>query len=134
MKKNDMLAHLGPLESAVLEALWQRRGATSVRTLHALFAERLAYTTLMTTLDRLYKKGMLQRRKDGRAFFYEPCVSATEFERSLTRRVLDQLLGRNATGVEPLLACIVDAVTDHDCELLDELDRLIQEKRRALEA
>jgi hypothetical protein len=48
----------------------------------------------------------------------------------LARRAIDSLLGRGTHGAEPLLACIVDAVTEHDHELLDELDRLIQAKRR----
>jgi predicted transcriptional regulator len=138
MNNKDFLANLGPLERAVLEALWQRAAVTSVRDLHEVFGEKLAYTTLMTTLDRLYKKGLLKRSKAGRAFLYEPCVSATEYQRSLTARVLNQLItqlsGRSPEGVEPLLACIIDVVSDHDRELLDELDRLIQEKRRGLNA
>jgi hypothetical protein len=41
-------------------------------------------------------------------------------------------VGRGAKGVEPVLACIVDAISDRDRELLDELDRLIKAKRREL--
>lgn len=124
---------LGPLEQEVLELVWQR-GKASVRDIHMEFGERLAYTTLMTTLDRLFKKGVLARHKDGRAFCYSPRATPEELARGLTRRALDGLLGRSQNGVEPLLACIVDAVTEHDRELLDDLDRLIQEKRRALES
>lgn len=112
--------------------VWQR-GTASVRDIHLAVGERLAYTTLMTTLDRLFKKGVLARHKDGRAFCYSPRATPEELARGLTRRALDGLLGRSHNGVEPLLACIVDAVTEHDRELLDELDRLIQEKRQALE-
>jgi predicted transcriptional regulator len=122
---------IGPLERELLELLWQR-GEASVRDIFQALDERLAYTTLMTTLDRLHKKGLLDRRKEGRAFFYAPNQSQEEFEQGLTRRALDTLLGRGTQGVEPLLACIVDAVSEHDRELLDELDRLIQEKRRSL--
>jgi predicted transcriptional regulator len=87
----------------------------------------------MTTLDRLYKKRLLSRRKDGRAFFYAPLVSAEEFEQGIREDVIDGLLGRGVEGIEPLLACIVDAVTERDRELLDELDRLIKEKRQELD-
>jgi predicted transcriptional regulator len=124
---------LGPLEQEVLELVWQR-GTASVRDIHWALNERLAYTTLMTTLDRLFKKGLLARHKDGRAFCYSPHATPEELARGLTRRALDGLLGRNPDGVEPLLACIVDAVTEHDRELLDDLDRLIQEKRRTLDS
>lgn len=124
---------LGPLEQEVLELVWQR-GTASVRDIHLALDERLAYTTLMTTLDRLFKKGLLTRQKDGRAFYYAPRATPEELARGLARRALDGLLGRSPAGVEPLLACIVDAVTEHDRELLDDLDRLIQAKRRALES
>jgi predicted transcriptional regulator len=126
---------LGPLEREVMDFIWrhfEEKGEASVRDVFLAFGERLAYTTLMTTLDRLHKKGMLERRKDGRAFCYSPKLSAQEFERSRARGLIDLLLGRGEHGVEPVLACIIDAVSDHDRELLDELDRLIEEKRRTL--
>jgi predicted transcriptional regulator len=125
-------AALGPLERQVLEETW-RREEISVRDIFVSFNERVAYTTLMTTLDRLYKKGLLSRRKSGRAFLYSPRLTREEFEQGIAEDVIDGLLGRGAHGVEPVLACIVDAVSENDRELLDELDRLIREKRRELE-
>ena len=122
---------LGKLERQVLDETW-RSGEVTVREVYTAFGENVAYTTLMTTLDRLYKKGLLQRRKDGRAFLYSPAVSRAEFEHGIREDVIDGLLGRGAEGVEPVLACIVDAVSDRDRELLDELDRLIKQKRREL--
>src|SRR3984885_12564929 len=67
-------AGLGPLETRVLEELWGHDRALTVRHVHVAFPE-LAYTTLMTTLDRLYRKGVLVRRRRGRAFVYEPRCS-----------------------------------------------------------
>ncbi len=123
---------LGKLERAVMQFAW-RRGELSVRDVHDEFGGRIAYTTLMTTLDRLYKKELLDRRKDGRAFVYVPRVSPEEFERGIAADVLDALLGRNGEqSAEPMLACIVDAVSEHDRELLDELERLVKEKRKQL--
>lgn len=122
---------LGHLERQVLEEIW-RRGETSVRDIFISFNEQIAYTTLMTTLDRLYKKRLLSRRKDRRAFIYSALVSREEFEQGIAEDVIDGLLGRGASGVEPVLACIVDAISEHDRELLDELDRLIKEKRAEL--
>lgn len=122
---------LGSLERQVLEETW-RRGETSVRDVFAAFEERVAYTTLMTTLDRLYKKRLLSRRKDGRAFLYTPTVTPAEFEQGIREDVIDGLLGHGAETVQPVLACIVDTVSARDRELLDELDRLIKEKRKEL--
>ena len=122
---------LGKLERQVLEETW-RQGETSVRDVFMAFHEKVAYTTLMTTLDRLYKKRLLSRRKGGRAFLYSPLVTREELEQGIREDVIEGLLGRGAEGVEPVLACIVEAVSDRDRELLDELDRLIKEKRREL--
>lgn len=126
---------LGPLEREVMEMIWRRPkndAEASVRDIYLAFGERLAYTTLMTTLDRLHKKGLLERRRSGRAFVYSPHFSPDEFERSVARGLINTLLGRGADGVEPILACIIDAVSERDRALLDELDRLIKEKRREL--
>ena len=122
---------LGKLEREVLNEIW-RRGEVTVRDIYLEFDESIAYTTLMTTLDRLFKKKLLTRSKDGRAFVYLPAVSRAEFEQGIREDVIDGLLGQGAEAVEPLLACIVDTVSERDRELLDELDRLIKEKRREL--
>src|SRR5215472_372303 len=122
---------LGKLERQVLEEIWQR-GEVRVRDVYTSFGQEIAYTTLMTTLDRLYKKNLLSRRKEGRAFFYASAVSREELEDGIREDVIDGLLGGGAEGVKPLLACIVDTVSERDRELLDELERLIKEKRREL--
>ena len=64
-------AIFGPLEIRVLEALWSRGASACVRDIQPAFPG-VAYTTLMTTLDRLFRKGILKREKLGRAFFYSP--------------------------------------------------------------
>ena len=122
---------LGKLERQVLEETW-RLGEVSVRDIHRAFEERVAYTTLMTTLDRLFKKNLLARRKDGRAFLYSAAVGPEDFERGIREDVVDGLLGHGADEVEPVLAFIVDTISERDRELLDELDRLVQEKKREL--
>lgn len=125
------LLALGKLERQVLDEAWQR-GEVSVRDIYLAFGENIAYTTLMTTLDRLFRKQLLDRRKDGRAFLYAPAVSREEFEHGIREDVIDGLLGKGAEGIQPVLACIVDTVSERDRELLDELDRLVKEKKREL--
>lgn len=120
---------LGDLERSVMEVLWRSVDESSVRDVHRLVGNDLAYTTIMTTLDRLHRKGLLTRRQEGRAFVYRARLSRQEFERQVAVDVIAGLLDGDA---EPIVACIVDAVTEHDAELLDELDRLIRDKRRAL--
>jgi predicted transcriptional regulator len=122
---------VGRRERLVLEETW-RRGEVSVRDIYRAFDERVAYTTLMTVLDRLFRKNLLARRRDGRAYLYSAAISRQEFDRTIKADVVDGLLGHGADEVEPVLACIVDTITQRDRELLDELDRLIQEKKREL--
>ena len=120
---------LGRLERTVMEEAW-RRGRVSASDLHRASGGRNAYTTWMTTLDRLYKKGLLAREKEGRAYLYTPRLTRAEFERGVAEDVLGGLFGGG--DAEPLLACIVEAVSEHDRALLDELHRLVEEKRREL--
>ena len=105
----------------------------TVRDLHSSFP-RFAYTTLMTTLDRLHKKGVLERTKVGRAYAYEPRFERPEMERRLAARSVEKLLGA-ASGrraLAPLLSCFVDAVSERDRLLLDDLERLLKAKRTRL--
>lgn len=122
---------LGPLERRVVEFLWTAHEG-SVRDVCDHLGAAVAYTTAMTTLDRLYKKRLLTRRKLGRAFVYAPAVSRAEFERAVSAELVDNLLERHRGAPLPLLSHLVDAVSDRDRELLDELERLVREKRDAL--
>jgi predicted transcriptional regulator len=68
-----MVSSLGELERAVMEVLWDRGTPAAVRDVARALSEReLAYTTVMTVLDRLAKKGFVRRQRDGRAWRYEP--------------------------------------------------------------
>jgi predicted transcriptional regulator len=114
-----------------MDYLW-RDGEANVRAVHGHFSAAVAYTTLMTTLDRLYKKGLLTRWKVGRAFHYAPVASREECERLLAAELVQGLLDDHQHGPLPLLSNLVNAVGERDHRLLDELERLVQEKRDAL--
>ena len=122
----------GKLEREVMNVVW-RLGRLSVRDVFETFDRRFAYTTLMTTLQRLHQKGLLNRHKEGRAYFYSPRISPLELQQGIAKDLIEDLLDRSAHDVEPLLACIVDAVSEQDRAFLDELDRLIKDKKRKLQ-
>lgn len=122
---------LGELEQSVIAAV-RDNGEQSVSTVLEALGNGHAYTTVMTTLDRLYKKGLLDRRKEGRAFVYSVRYTQAEVERTVAEDVLDRLLDSSLGRVEPVLATIVDRVSEKDRELLDELERLVKAKRKAL--
>jgi predicted transcriptional regulator len=81
---------LPPLELLCLNALWslQEGNVKDVRQIVAL-ARPLAYTTIMTVLDRLVRKGKITRRKVGRAFVYSPQASRDSMRRAAIRELLE---------------------------------------------
>ena len=81
---------LGDLEVQVMRRIWVRREPVTVRdVLGDLQQERpVAYTTVMTVMDNLRKKGWLQRQAEGRAYRYAPLISAEEYSAGLMRQAL----------------------------------------------
>lgn len=85
-----MPSSLGKLERAVLEVLWDRDQPSLVReVVRALVDRELAYTTVMTVLDRLEKKGVVRRERDGRAWRYEPTTTREGYVAQLMIEALD---------------------------------------------
>ena len=122
---------LGPLEITVMEILWTH-GENNVRDVVERLERPLAYTTVMTTLDRLYKKGMLDRRKSERAFIYSPTLTRTEWEHKRTGDFVAGFLSMAEPSRDLLLSCLVEAVGKHDEALLDELELRIKLRRKEL--
>src|SRR4051794_7997833 len=122
---------LGSLERPVLEAVWRLRRAR-VRDVRTALGRAIAYTTVMTVLDRLYKKGVLERAREGRAYVYSAAASPDQLQSSMALGLLRRILGGGRAAAAPVLSSLVDTVGDRDHQLLDELDRLVREKRRQL--
>ena len=82
---------LGDLEAQVMRRIWVRGEPVTVRDIVSdLRLERpIAYTTVMTVMDNLRKKGWLRREPDGRAYRYEPLVSGEEYSAGLMRQALE---------------------------------------------
>ena len=122
---------LGPLEVQVMEVLWTA-GERSVRDVVEQLDRKLAYTTVMTTLDRLFKKGLLDRQKSERAFLYSPRVSHHEWERQRAGDLVAGMLAGSQPSRELLLSSLVDAVGQHDASLLEQLEEKIRRKRKEI--
>ncbi len=122
------VTNLGFLERELMEHVW-KLDEVSVTDVHDQLAGRLAYTTIMTTLDRLFKKGVLQRRKQGRAFIYSARFSREQFKQGMVKKALSYLLEEHNKETAPLMAYLVETFKEHDARLLDELERLIQQSR-----
>jgi predicted transcriptional regulator len=127
---NGSLPQLGPLERQLLEEVWSR-GSATVRELIDDGKITQAYTTVMTTLDRLYKKQLLDRVAEGRAFRYSARQTPDELRRVAAVDGIRQLLGSGNPSTLPL-SYLVEALSAHDAQLLDELQVLVEKKRREL--
>ncbi len=109
-----------------MAVLW-RDGALAVREVASKLGGRLAYTTVMTTLDRLFKKRLLARDKVGTAFVYRPAQSRDEYHRGIAEHAMAALLARSS---EPVLVGFLDAAAVDD-DNLDRLAELIARRRKA---
>ena len=123
---------LGALEREVMSIAWEC-GEVNVRDACARLGTPVAYTTMMTTMDRLFKKGLLARRKSGRAFVYRATATREELEGAVATELVHSLFERPGGASLPILSSLVDAVSDRDRALLDDLQRLIREKRRSVD-
>jgi predicted transcriptional regulator len=108
-----------PLELECLKALW-RIGDGTVKDVRLVLTEQrnLAYTTVMTVLDRLVRRGSVERKKAGRSFVYTPVLGREE----LRRLAVQELLGTFFDGSKEALAAYLKAgeAPRRDAEPADE--------------
>ncbi len=124
---------LGSLEREVMNVVWSRP-EVSVRDVYEHIDRRLAYTTIMTTLDRLHRKGVLARDQQGRAFLYRTRITREQIALNGLQRALARVTDSFRNETRPVMACLLDAVTEHDLLSLDELEKMIQERRQSEQA
>jgi len=131
-QRDPLGAALGSLERQVMDIVWDGTSFT-VRDVHARLSRPVAYTTVLTTLDRLFKKGFVARTREGRAFVYTAARTRAEVEAAMASGVLGGLLSQG--DAMPILSNLVDAVGAQDggAELLDALETLVRQRRRQIE-
>jgi predicted transcriptional regulator len=132
--RDPLAGALGVLERECMEVIW-RGGALAVRDVQAQLARPGAYTTVMTTLDRLFKKGFVTRTREGRAFVYTAARTRAQVEATLAAGVLTGLLSSGSGAALPVLSNLVEAVSEEEGghELLDRLEALVRAQRRRLD-
>lgn len=131
IRKNQLDGLLGPLETEVMETVWQL-GETTVRDVHAELAGRreIAYTTVMTTMARLAAKGLLARDTSGLAHRYRPALTRDDYARSTVTSVVDWLVD---SFPEPAMSYFVKVIDDGGDvaafdKLRDQIDRLREQE------
>jgi predicted transcriptional regulator len=130
--RKGIALRLYDLEAEIMDIVWSRKlERFAVSDVLSVLERRrdIAYTTVMTTLTRLHGKGILVRHRDGKRYLYSARASREEFLRTMARDVLKGLSSSASGGA---LAMLVETVASADEEVLDELDRLIQRRRKEL--
>jgi predicted transcriptional regulator len=126
--KKGLRKVLGDLETEIMEIAWSRRQVT-VKQAHEKLQQRrdLAYTTVMTVMSRLAEKGLLKRVREGAAYVYRPASTREEFTQSTVKKVMQELL-RDFSA--PAIRQFVESVGKEDPEQMEQLARLIDQKRK----
>ena len=111
---------LGELESDIMEIIWQSKEPISVRTVTQSLQKKrqIAYTTVMTIMNRLVEKGLLSRKQEGRAYLYKGAVSKDKFLTRISRQI-----------IKNFIANFGDVAIAHFAQ---EVDKLVPVKRQEL--
>ena len=129
-------AFLGPLEANVMESIWgSRKIPVTVREIYEALkkTKNLAYTTVMSTMDRLFEKNLLDRKiekgRGGLYYVYWPALEKQSFQKSAVREVLSSLIDNFG---EVVANCLVDETVLNEEErnaLKEQLNKNIAKKK-----
>jgi predicted transcriptional regulator len=129
--KKGLELRLHELEATIMDAVWTRQlGSFAVSDVLAVLEKQrdIAYTTVMTTVVRLHRKGLLHRVREGKRYLYFPKLTREQFLESTAREVLD-----GAVGAPRAMAMLAEKVSEASASELDALEALIRRRRRELE-
>lgn len=129
--KKGLELRLHDLEAAIMDIVWSKQ-LTAFAVLDVLSVlekkREIAYTTVMTTVGRLFEKGLLSRERDGKRYRYSPKLTREQFLEATARTVLN-----DAVGSHQALAMLAEKVSEASAGELDELEALISQRREELE-
>jgi predicted transcriptional regulator len=133
----ELEAFLGPLEANVMEAIWaSQKTPVKVREIHEALkkTKKIAYTTVMSTMDRLFAKHLLDRKiekgRGGLYYVYWPALEKQNFQKSAVREVLSSLIGNFG---EVVANCLVDETCLSEAErkaLKEQLNKNIAKEKK----
>jgi predicted transcriptional regulator len=119
--------HLGELQLAIMQVLWDLGEATVTDVHQALVEERgLAPTTIATMLKKMEDKGVVAHRAEGRRFIYRPTVSRDQVKRGMVSDLTERLFGGDPVA---LVAHLLSR-SEIRAEELSELERMIAEAKK----
>ena len=122
---------LGHLEKDLLNYLWKNGEATGRQIFDAISMKRKnAYHTILTVLNRMVKKGLLSKEKKTGVFHFSAALGREEFEHLACQQAIKSALSISHSNS---ISAIVNLLSQDDPKLIDELECVIEQKRRQLQ-
>jgi len=116
-------------ERPILELLWEKGPLTGREIYeHVRHPRTLAYTTVLTLVGRMIKKGIVRRQRVDGLFKYEAALEKAEFEKQVAEAVVKGILEMSPTSA---VSTFVDVISEWDEGKLDEVMEIIEKKRKA---
>jgi predicted transcriptional regulator len=118
----------GPLEAKIMDVLWNDVEMTIKDVQQVLEREKLTnFNTVMTVMNRLVDKGILQKKTEGRSFLYKPILSREEFLTTQSKEMTNELMDEFGNVV---VSHMLDALEDVDDDLVAKLEQKIKELKK----
>ncbi len=128
MHESGLNRFFGPLEAKIMDILWSNNEMTIKDVQHALEKEKTTnFNTVMTVMNRLVEKGILQKRAEGRCSMYKPVQSRNEFLDTQSKEMTNELMDEFGNVV---VSHMLDALEDVDDELVAKLEMKIKELKK----
>jgi predicted transcriptional regulator len=128
-EKEGLTKMLGANEQLVLGALWEKGPLPGRRLYEEVSRSReLAYTTVLTIVGRMVKKGSVRRKRVDGLYYYEAAMDKSEFERRASAAVVKGIIDVSPAHA---LSAFIDSISELDESKLDEIMRIIEERRKA---
>ncbi len=128
MNESGLNRFFGPLEAKIMDILWNDVEMTIKDVQQVLDQEKLTnFNTVMTVMNRLVEKGILQKRVEGRSSLYKPILSRTEFLHTQSKEMTNELMDEFGNVV---VSHMLDALEDVDEDLVAKLEQKIQELKK----
>jgi len=120
---------LGMLEKDIMEVLWNRGESCVSDILDSFPSDRnISYSTVITVTNRMAKKGLLKKRKLGKAYFYTPAYNKEEFLELVSKRVVE---GISEFSLQSAIVNFVDYMSQVDPKKIEYFSKLIESKRQS---
>lgn len=128
--KRDFEGVLGSLEKNIMEVLWTKGESSGREVFERIKDSRdIALTTVLTVIERLVKKGLVNKEKGDSTYIYKPVSSKEEFSRNVSKDVFKRVMQMSSSDA---VASFVDIVANVDPKELDRLSKLIEAKKKEL--